>query len=190
VYVAANRNTAVLGAISGAGQLATEEPQSFMWWPNLQKFVNDSTPFGQTANPVYIWERVTSDGQSLGFAIASNPFTITATSQLEIHLTAFADNALEAQLDLLDTATNTIVSTPPLGVLLTDGSMNPNTGVTVETSPPYNWQSIRYYSVATSPIPAGSYRVIVSFQVMNYNNFSGHPNPAGLSFVADIYQAV
>ncbi|MFB9279465.1 right-handed parallel beta-helix repeat-containing protein [Cohnella cellulosilytica] len=190
VYITTDRNSAVLVAISGIGQVATEQPQLYMWWPNLQKFANDNSPFGGTPNPVYIWDNTTSDGQTRGFAISSNPFILDAASQLVINLNAFADNALEAQIDLVDAATNQIISAPPMGALLTDGSMNPNTGVTVETSPPYNWQSIRFYSVVTAPILPGSYKVIVSFQVVNYSNFSGYPNPAGLAFVADIYQAI
>ena len=190
VYITADRNSAVLAAISGIGQIATEQPQLYMWWPNLQKFANDNSPFGGTPNPVYIWDNTTSDGQTRGFALSSNPFILDTSSQLVINLNAFADNALEAQIDLVDAATNQIISAPPLGALLTDGSMNPSTGVTVETSPPYNWQSIRFYSVVTAPILPGSYKVIVSFQVVNYSNFSGSPNPAGLAFVADIYQAI
>ncbi|KAA2301321.1 hypothetical protein FY526_25625 [Clostridioides difficile] len=103
-----------------------------------------------------------------------------------INLTAFADNAMEAQIDLVDATTNTIISTPPLGVLLLDGSMDP-TPVVLDF--PFNWQNIRFYSIPTGPLPAGEYKVIVSFTVVNYLQYMSYPDPAGLSFVADVYTA-
>ncbi|MBW7452655.1 hypothetical protein ACFOLF_25905 [Paenibacillus sepulcri] len=103
-----------------------------------------------------------------------------------ISLTAFADNAMEAQIDLVNATTNTIVTTPPLGQLLLDGSMDP-TPVILE--PPFNWQIIRCYSITTGLLPAGLYKIIVSFTVINYDQYMSFPNVAGLSFISDIYKS-
>ncbi|TKH45983.1 hypothetical protein C1I60_05995 [Paenibacillus terrae] len=185
VYVASDRDMAVAAANLGIGTLAVEVPQ-FPTWPSLKKFVNDNNPvFGDVPDAITIWSSTTAPGQVLGFAAATNSFTLSAEGQILINLTAFADNAMEAQIDLVDATTNTLISTPPLGFLLLDGSMDPTPVILV---PPFNWQTIRCYSITTGLIPAGLYKVIVSFTVVNYDQYMSFPNPAGLSFVADIYK--
>ena len=187
VFIAADRTAAVAAAISGSGTLATVVPR-YVAWPGLERLTNDNNsffaPFGE---PQCIWDTTATDGQTRGFATASNPFTLTGTSELAVSLAAFADNALEAQIDLVDAATSAIVSAPPLGVLLTDGSMDPASGTTTDINPPFNWQNIRFYSVNSGAIPAGTYKVVVSFRGVNYNRASGTVNPAALAFVADVY---
>ncbi|NQX67017.1 right-handed parallel beta-helix repeat-containing protein [Paenibacillus alba] len=185
VYVASDRDMAVAAANLGIGTLAVEVPQ-FPIWPSLKKFVNDNNPvFGAVPDAITIWSSTTAPGQVLGFAAATNSFTLAAEGQVLINLTAFADNAMEAQIDLVDATTNTLISTPPLGILLLDGSMDPTP---VILDPPFNWQIIRCYSITTGLIPAGLYKVIVSFTVVNYDQYMSFPDPAGLSFVADIYK--
>lgn len=184
VYVATDREMAVAAANLGTGTLAVEVPQ-FPIWASLTKFVNDNNPvFGAIPDPTTVWSSSMAPGQVFGFAASSSSFTITSEGQVLIYLTAFADNAMEAQIDLVDATTNTLISSPPLGTLLLDGSMDP-TPVVLE--PPFNWQNIRCYSISTAPIPAGQYKVIVSFTVVNYDQYMSYPYPAGLSFVADIY---
>ncbi|MGE6669486.1 right-handed parallel beta-helix repeat-containing protein [Paenibacillus xylanexedens] len=186
VYVAADRDTAVAAANLGTGTLAVEVAQ-FPLWSILTEFNNDNNPvFGAVPNPVIVWDATTAPGQVFGFAAATDSFTFSAAGEVLINLTAFADNAMEAQIDLVDATTNTIISTPPLGVLLLDGSMDP-TPVVLDF--PFNWQNIRFYSIPTGPLPAGEYKVIVSFTVVNYLQYMSYPDPAGLSFVADVYTA-
>jgi parallel beta-helix repeat protein len=186
VYVAIDRDAAVAAAILGIGTLAVAVPP-FFTWPSINKFINDNNPvFGVVPDPIAVWNSTTAPGQVFGYAAATNSFTLAADGQVLINLTAFADNAMEAQIDLVDASTNTVISTPPLGFLLLDGSMDPTP---VILNPPFNFQAIRFYSITTGVIPAGQYKVIVSFTVVNYDQYMSFPDPAGLSFVADIYQA-
>ncbi|WCK56778.1 right-handed parallel beta-helix repeat-containing protein [Aneurinibacillus sp. Ricciae_BoGa-3] len=51
---------------------------------------------------------------------------------------------------------------------------------------PYNWQNIRFYSISTDTLPAGRYKIIISYTALNYDQYPGLSNPAALAFVADI----
>ncbi|RAP78571.1 hypothetical protein [Paenibacillus montanisoli] len=110
--------------------------------------------------------------------------------QILINITVFCDNAHDLQIDLFDTTAGNLFTTlTPIGNL-TDGLLDPNTGVVDDV--PFNWQNVRYYSIFTAPIPAErnfhSILIIPSFQAVNYSIAPpGSFNPAALAFVADLY---
>ncbi len=190
VYIANTREAAAAQAISGSGTLATEVPRTSTW-PTLEHFTNDNSLFLKynpaRQNPVFVWDQITSSAQSKGFAAATAAYTFQQSTNFTIHMAAFADNALQAQIDLLDAATGTVISSAPFGVLLQDGNMDPVTGVTVEEPQfPYNWQNIRFYTVSTGTLPRGKYQIVLSFLAVNYDQYPGFPNPASLAFHADV----
>ncbi|URT71578.1 hypothetical protein [Cytobacillus firmus] len=171
-------------------------------WPSLKKFGNDTTtqpysPFGGVSNPEYIWNQPTSDGQTVAFAVASGAFVVIPGEILSfgVFLNAFADNAMQAKIELFEFAGGTFGKAfpQPTGLdefLLVAGEPNtPAEGLT-ETQP-YNWQDIRMYSTRFSaPIATTSSRtftIVVSFEVTNYLIQPNRPNPAGLQFICDIY---
>lgn len=194
VFVAATREEAVQAAISGLGTRAVPVDRQNVW-PTIQRYVNDNGSFvtynPATQDPEYIWSSVTQNAQSLGFAVSSAAYTFSQSTSFDINVTAFADNAHSTQIDLVNAATGTIISSGPLGVLLEDGSLLPSAGTTVETNNyPYNWQNIRSYSISTGALPTGSYRIIVSFIAVNYDQYPTIPtNPAALAFMVDIFTA-
>jgi YVTN family beta-propeller protein len=190
VYVADNQSDAINAAITGNGELATPVPR-FLLWPTLQRYTNDNNTFVNYSPPVpqdpdYVWAATTTTPQLKSFAVSSLPYNFNQDVNFDIFLVAFADNAMQAQIDLVDATTNTIISTLPLGTLLTDGFMDPATGVTTETTIPYNWENIRYYTINTGTFPPGNYKFVVSFNVVNYDNSPKEPNPAALAFNVDI----
>jgi hypothetical protein len=192
VFMAATRQVAVQNAIIGVGTNPVSVPRDKVW-PTLQRYINDNAGFvtynpSPAQDPEFIWDSSATDGQSLGFAVSSNEYSFSTSINFDISVVAFADNAHNLQIDLVDATSNTVISTLPLGLQLDDGSMDPATGVTVETTDfPYNWQNIRFYSISTGALPAGTYKIIVSFTAVNYDQFPGFPNPAAVAFVADIF---
>ncbi|MEB3100420.1 hypothetical protein [Ferviditalea candida] len=190
VYVANTREDALAAAISGSGTAAIEITRD-PTWPTLEQFTNDNSQFLKynpgPQNPTYVWDHTTSSAQRREFAAATNAYTFQQSTNVTISMAAFADNAMQAQIDLVDASAGTIISSKPLGVLLQGGSMDPVTGVTVEKPQfPYNWQNIRFYSVSTGTIPAGKYQIVFSFSAVNYDQYPGRANPAALSFQADV----
>jgi hypothetical protein len=191
VFVSDTRENAVHAAIVGAGVRPIKVSRSVIW-PVLLQFANDNSNFTAVnpspQAPDFVWASGTGDAQTLGFAVSSFTYTFSQSSSLDINVNVFADNALQMQLDLVNADTNAIISTPPLGKLLNDGSMAPAAGVTIETTFfPYNWQNIRFYSISTGPLPAGRYRIILSFAAVNYDQFPNLPNPAALAFATDVH---
>jgi hypothetical protein len=189
VFMASTRQAAVQDAINGSGSHPVPVPRQPVW-PTLQRYNDDNGAFviyNPTAqDPEYVWDNNPQNGQFLGFAVSSSAYTLPSSTTLDINVVTFADNAHTMQIDLVNADTNAIISTPPLGVLLDDGSMNPATGTTTETLYfPYNWQNIRFYSISVT-LPAGRYKIIVSYTALNYDQYPGLSNPAALAFVADI----
>ncbi|WHY96959.1 hypothetical protein [Peribacillus simplex] len=207
VRLGADRDQAALNAANNMG----DTPTSIMHaqvpvWASLKKFDNDTTvqtfsPFGGLLNPEYIWDQPTSEGQTVAFAIAAPIVGAIATpSDFSVVLVAFADNAMEAKIELFELIGDTFVKAAPQPAgldefLLVAGEPNmPAEGLT-ETQP-FNWQDIRVYStVFTSPPNPDNtrrFRIVVSFEVTNYlvPNPPQQPNPAGLQFMVDIYRNI
>jgi hypothetical protein len=190
IVVASDRDTAVSLLLAGeAGNVTIVPPNPL--WPSLNEYNNDNSPLGPTAEPQYIWDSTTSDGQSRGFAGKGLGLDVIVPIQLLVTLTVFTDNAHEAQIDIFDISgpnpvlAETITPTPQK---LLDGNLDPVTGTTTDVSHPFNWQKIRYYSNFSSILPASAYQMVVSFRVVNYNiSPPGAPNPAALAFVSDCY---
>lgn len=188
-YIAADQLTAINLAVTGAaGHRATVISQ-YPVWPNITKYNNDDTLFGNET-PEYIWDSTTTDNQVRAFAAFSggvgNPLPLT----LDVSLTVFADNAHVARLDVYDFQSGSPVYVTTLTpAVLTDGSMDANTGL-VEIIP-YNWQNIYIYRIASNPLPPlGIYVILASFTVTNYlgpNPPVTPGNPAGIMFYGSIH---
>jgi hypothetical protein len=195
VVSAADRPTAVANLLGGAAANVVNVGNPDEVWPVLLKYNNDNSTFGSSADPQFVWTQSTFiPGESHGFAAqsAAIPLTVGVVNSFVLTLAVFADNAQVAHIDAVNALTLAIIPTTNLGVDLTDGSLNPSTSLT-EISPPYNWQGVRYYTI---PVTFGlvaaalDVRFVFSFEVVNYDNNGGPFNPAGLAFVADIYQAL
>jgi hypothetical protein len=215
VFLGADRNQAAINAANNTG----DHPDAIArritppTWPSLQKFDNDTTaqsfsPFGSVPNPEYIWNQPTSDGQTVAFAIASEEFSVPAgqTASFSVSLDAFADNAMEAKIELFEEIEGSFVKTTPqpsgLGefLMIAGDPDNPAVGLTID-GPPYTFQDVRVYSTRfTTPLNqppvARTFKVVVSFEATNYlqqpiysSNPSSVNNPAGLQFVIDLYFA-
>lgn len=181
----ADTQTGAIARAQGGGTfhraLAAEHPDPDVW-PELAKF-NDDPNFPGVPNPIAIWGPSTASGQTYWFATKSGSVPTSATPEILITLTAFCDNAIEAQYFIYD-FNNTLAVT---GTLLTDGVFDADAGTTTDRYPPYNWQKVRFYSnLVTTGLTAGAYYIVFTFHGMNYNVAYG-PNPAGLAFVADVY---
>lgn len=216
VFVGVDREEAEINAANEVGGTASVIPRLSLDWPSLKKYDNDlspasPSPFSGVVNPDYIWQPPISDGQTRAFAIASNSFTVTGIfippissferATFSVCLSAFSDNAMTAKITLFEQLGGNYVKVPvqPVGLsdfILTAGTPNtPSTGLT-ETIP-YNWQDIRFYSTSfTAPlaVPIGAprtFKVVISFMATNYLPIAPVPgNPAGLQFIADLYQEV
>lgn len=207
VFVGTNMDQAALNAANGLGTNADQVARTLapVAWPLLEKYDNDNSlqaysPFGGVPNPEYVWKLPVSDGQTSAFAAASAPFLIPAGASVSfsLFLNAFADNAMEARIELFEdtggagTGPFAKSAVQPVGLddfFLIAGDPNmPALGL-LETQP-YNWQDIRVYStrclVSGSPTAARTFKIVVSFQVTNYL-VSSPPNPAGLQFAVDMY---
>ena len=207
VFLGADRAQAAFNAANSIG-VSPDAVARYATWSSLKKFDNDTTsqpfsPFGAVTNPEYIWNQPTSDGQTAAFAIASNEFI--AESDFSVFLGAFADNAMEAKIELFISSGPgnpfTKASPQPDGLdeflLIAGEPNNPAVGLTIN-NPPFTFQDIRMFStVFTSPIPVldSSFKIVVSFEGTNYliqpqyaSNPSSLNNPAGLQFIVDIYR--
>ncbi|MCF8563268.1 hypothetical protein LLE49_00725 [Alicyclobacillus tolerans] len=192
-YVAHTRARAIEFALAGGvAHTATrvDRASSDFLWPRLEPFTNDNETLTNVPparkRPQYIWGSTTTAGQTLYFAMASGTINPTGSSDIVVFLTAFADNALNARVDLYDITNGTHTSLSD-GVLHDGNVTNP---ANFETQFPYNWQNIRFYSInGTFPSPSHLYKVVVSFEVLNYDQLDlpGYVNPAALQFVTDIY---
>jgi hypothetical protein len=215
VFLGTSRDQAAMNAANNTGDHpdAVARRINSPTWPSLQKFDNDTTaqpfsPFGSVPNPEYIWDQPTSDGQMVAFAISSEPFIVSAglTESFSVFLDAFADNAMEAKIELFEEIGGSFVKTAPqpsgLGdfVLVAGEPNNPAVGLTIN-NPPFSFEDIRMYSTRfTTPdnLPSVSrtFKIVVSFKATNYlqqPQYSSIPsslnNPSGLQFVVDIYSA-
>jgi hypothetical protein len=213
VFLGSSRDQAAINAANNTGDHpdAVARRINPPTWPSVQKFDNDTTaqpfsPFGSVPNPEYIWDQPTSDGQTAAFAIASQPFTVPAGSpfSFSVFLSAFADNAMEAKIELFEQIGGTFVKAAPqpsgLGelLLIAGEPNNPAVGLTIN-GPPFSFEDIRIYSTRfDAPSPTGLtpriFKIVVSFEVTNYliqPQFASNPsnlnNPAGLKFFVDIY---
>jgi hypothetical protein len=215
VFLGADRNQAAINAANNTGDHPDAVARRITppTWPSLQKFDNDTTaqpfsPFGSVPNPEYIWNQPTSDGQTVAFAIASEEFSVPAgqTASFSVSLDAFADNAMEAKIELFEEIEGSFVKTTPqpsgLGefLMIAGDPNNPAVGLTID-GPPYTFQDVRVYSTRFTtplnqpPVPR-TFKVVVSFEATNYlqqpiysSNPSSVNNPAGLQFVIDFYFA-
>ncbi|EPY07147.1 hypothetical protein PAALTS15_10144 [Paenibacillus alvei TS-15] len=170
-------------------------------WPLIQKYDNDILPpFGDNPNPEYIWDQSTLDGQRVAFGVGTSGGRVVSsgtTQAFAVILVAFADNAMDAKIELFELVNNQYVKVAPQPVgldelVLIAGNPNvPTTGLTeIE---PYNWQSIRIYStrftVAAQDVDR-IVKIVASFEVTNYLVANPpKPNPAGLQFILDVYNA-
>jgi hypothetical protein len=194
VVAASTAQNAVDALLAGTptGFTVTTVTNPFPLWPQILRFNGDNVG----ANPQTIWVSpgTATPGQSIGFAAAAPPILLTAGSilnDLKVNMTVFADNAVEARIQAY-TVVNlpllpTLIPTTNLNVPLTDGTItDPNAQNT--PTPPFGWQNVRYYSTEALPgaFVALGLQIVFSFQVLNYND-NGPANPAGLSFIADVY---
>lgn len=190
--VANSREAAVLLALSNEPGNATIVPRSPLW-PSLNRYTNDNTFNSSEPQPDYIWDSTISNGQTRGFAKAYLVAPTNTPAEIIVNLSAFSDNAHEVFIEVYRDNPFTLVKTlNPFLVPLEDGNMDPISGTTTDISPPYNWQSIRYFSNVTPllpPVAPNNYILVVSFRVINYIPL-GEPNPAGLAFVFDVYLSV
>jgi hypothetical protein len=205
VFLGTNMDEAAMNAANGTGNLpdgVARNPR----WPKLEKFDNDISfqvysPLGATPNPDYIWDLPTSDGQTVAFASTSLTFGVEPDElrSFSVFLGAFADNAMEAKIELFELIGDTFVKAAPQPTGLGDVVFvagNPNTpAVGLTETEPYNWQDIRMYSTRffapTTLSVDRSFKIVVSFEGTNYlptANNPNNPNPAGLQFMVDIYQ--
>jgi hypothetical protein len=184
-YVASTRPAAIASARSNSGTAATDIGR-VVQWPQILSYVNGNGTL-TAAPPAYIWDSVTTAPQDLFFAISTFPFSFAVSTgqAVIVELMVFCDNAHNVQIDIFDLTQGDLFTTLTPAGGLTDGSLN--TG-TVE-NPPFNWQTIRYYSNDSQTVPAArngdTLEVVISFEAVNYSG-SG-VNPAGLAFIADIY---
>ncbi|SIS01116.1 hypothetical protein SAMN05878482_1096 [Peribacillus simplex] len=214
VFLGADRAQAALNAANFTGD--NPDPVSRRvdppTWPSLQKFDNDDStqsfsPFGGVPNPDYIWDLPTSDGQTTAFAVSTGSFlTLPATTSIfTVSLVAFADNAMEAKIELFERTGG--VGSPfakafpqPEGLdeflLIAGKPNNPAVGLTID-SPPFTFQDIRMYSTHFTAPEIGVFKIVVSFKGTNYliqPQYASTPsslnNPAGLQFMVDIYSAI
>lgn len=188
-FVALDRATAISQALAGVGTIATvvsRNPQ----WPQLMPYTNDNSSFS-TDTPSYVWDSFTTVPQTRFFAISSG-FIAAGISQILVDLRVFCDNAHDVQIQIYNAATNALVATMTPAAGLIDGSLDPAAGSADDV--PFNWLNIRYYSNTAIALDlALAYKVVISFQAVNYNNSfipPGTPNPAGLAFAADIYAGI
>lgn len=181
-------------ALSGAAPNVVNVGNAPKIWPQLQKFDNDNTLFAAVPNPQFVWSQPTFiPGETHGFATVSAtiPLTVGIVNDFLITLTLFADNASTATIQAFSPLTVSFFPVPGLGFTLTDGSLDPNTGLTTDVANPYNWQNVRFYSIPASLgliTVALNVQFVFSFQVTNYFT-NGAINTAGLAFAADIYQS-
>jgi hypothetical protein len=215
VFLGADRDQAAINAANNTGNHpdAVDRRVNPPTWPSLQKFDNDTTdqpfsPFGSVPNPEYIWNQPTSDGQTVAFAIASEQFMVPAgqTASFSVSLDAFADNAMEAKIELFEEIEGSFVKITPqpsgLGefLMIAGEPNNPAVGLTIN-NPPFTFEDIRMYSTRfTTPLNLPSvsrtFKIVVSFETTNYlqqpiysSNPSSVNNPAGLQFIIDLYFA-
>ena len=213
VFLGSSRDEAAMNAANNTGDHpdAVARRIDSPTWPSLQKFDNDTSaqpfsPYGSVPNPEYIWDQPTSDGQMVAFAIASEQFTVAAglTASFSVSLEAFADDGMEAKIELFEEIGGTFVKVSPQPegldefLLIAGEPNNPAVGLTIN-DPPYTFQDIRMYSTSfttslTLPSVPRTFKIVVSFEVTNYlqqpiysSNPSSLNNPAGLQFVIDIY---
>jgi hypothetical protein len=151
-------------------------------WPVLLQFNSPNNgDFTKVPNPQYIWDEISTNhpGKRLGFA-KSIPISARNGVSYVLHLFVLGDNAIKARAQLFSVKTPTEQLDITDGFLL-DSSFDPSSGA---TTPPFEWQNVRYYSIAFQNTSEGE-QVIVSFEVQNYN--AGDFNPGMLMFVADLY---
>ena len=201
VYLGVDREQAASNAANNRN-LTADLVRRFIRWPSLEKFDNDTptfspSPFSDVPNPRYIWDTPSRPGQMEAFGIATRPFTVRSGrgNSFIIFLTAFADNAMRAKIELYRRNSNGFyVKTVPQPTGLDDfvmvaGSSNPSTGRTED--PPFNWQDVSYYSTLFTIGRSGTYKIVISFDATNY--FlppEATENPAGIQFVSDIYRLI
>lgn len=192
-----SRDDAIAGAMGGpstavkASVIANTDTDIAMrtWdrlapYTNSTDFTNVALPPGLTA-PQFVWDSVTSSGETRYFAMAT-PFTpVTSLSGLLVAANNFADNAHDYQASIYDATTKSLIATVPL--MLDGNTTLPAIGLT--ETPPYNWQTIRADSqlISASLSVGTSYYVVVSYQVLNYLILPGGDNPAGLSCMVEIW---
>jgi hypothetical protein len=194
VGVSGNRTDAITALTGGTLPNVISVGNTPLIWPELRKYDNDNSTFSTVPDPEFIWTTNPQPGDVRAFAVSSEPIPVTigVGQDFVINLAVFTDNAHNVQIDSLNAGSLVIVPTTNLGVTLTDGSMDVNTGTT-EIIPPFNWQFVRYYSI---PVSLGAVFIglnvqfVFSFEAVNYSDPATlAENPAGLAFVADIYQS-
>lgn len=147
-------------------------------WPELMDY--SPTNATLTGNPEIIWEDSSAAPGELRFF--AQAFEVEDISAHIMVSSVFADNAHRLYVEEYDALGNLVQEISPVGGLV-DGPMVPTT---VETAP-YNWQKLRLYSKVFYPSGVGNF-VVITVEALNYNS-DGPINPAGVSFVADVYRA-
>lgn len=185
-YIAGDQLTAIDLAINNdPGNKATVLP-TFVGWPSIMPYSNYSNN-----KPSFIWDSVTTDSQSRGFAKMSGSFKHDEFStQAILWMAVFTDNAHVARVDVYNTedSANPIYVETISPVVLQDGSMDPNTGLTEVQ--PYNWQTVRVFQGASSLLQSNTFHsIVVSFTAVNYTGATPPATPgnvAGLMFYAQV----
>ncbi|GMA66299.1 hypothetical protein NZD89_28895 (plasmid) [Alicyclobacillus fastidiosus] len=170
---------------------STEVGRIVQQYPQLLPYQNDNSSLSTVA-PSYIWDSITTTPQIRFFALGTTGFVLAAGNQLLVDLKVFCDNAHDVQIDIFDVTVGDLFTTITPAGNLTDGNLDPNTGVTDDI--PYNWLNILYYTNTSIAVPdsrdGDTFQAVLSFQAVNYNiSPPGTPNPAALAFVADIWMA-
>ncbi|RAP76804.1 hypothetical protein [Paenibacillus montanisoli] len=194
VVFAANEATAIANALDGDPGNTVAVSNPFPFWPSINKYDNDNNnPFNAVSNPVYVWSETPADpGESFGFAVRSNsiPLSLALGNEYLIALAVVSDNAHQVTISAYNAATLGLIATQTnLNFSLADGPLA--TGTT-ELSPPFGWQKVRFYTIpANLGVAVGvslDIFFVISFTAVNYSS-NGPDNPAGLAFIADIYQS-
>ncbi|MCR8644287.1 hypothetical protein NV379_16665 [Paenibacillus sp. N1-5-1-14] len=189
--VAIDRSTAISGLLNMTGTPATDVGRSFFAWPGLDSYSNDN--YFTPVTPAFVWGDTVIPGERLGFAASSQLTGNPSASSLSIivFLTVFCDNAHDVVIQLLQegkpfpAVTITPVDGFNVPLPLIDGTMTP---MNEPVAPPFNWQTLRFYSGTVDVEDSTSnYSAVVSFEGQNYLNQGSAPNPAGLAFVMDTY---
>lgn len=155
-------------------------------YTNSAEFDDLTIPPGLTT-PQFVWDVVTLDGETRFFAAAAEITPDFDLSGLFIRTTTFADNGHDYQASIY--STNKTLMTQ--GQVLFDGdTTTPSLGLTEQ--PPFNWQTLRSNTeVLSAALTSGTlYYLVVSYRVTNYLQKAGLPNPAGLSFIVDVWNSV
>ncbi|TBL68553.1 hypothetical protein [Paenibacillus thalictri] len=196
VVGAANRATAIASVLANQPGNTVNVSGAYPNWPSLTPYTNDNnTSFSGITPPQTIWTvNPPLPGTTQGFAVRSVSIPLSVSllgADFVFNVAVFADNAHNLQIQAYNAVSLELFTMSNLNVILNDGSLALDSSFTTDSTKPYNWQQVRYYTITGSTgaiaVALGVFFVI-SFEVANYDTNKGL-NTAGLSFVTDIYGA-